>query len=163
TASSCAAQLPPPPGAPARSPPLPPPPHAASSAVAAIPVALDARVTRATYRVTLPLRQTGEAPPPPGSAPGARPLCCLPRPAPLRPDDAPRRLVGDAALRVRRADGVRRLRDVGGVPERKLRVRTVSLALLLAAPLQRRIAGARLVRREAHRLAAAPSLLARTA
>src|SRR5262245_13555898 len=53
------------------------------------------------------------------------------------PDDASRRVVGSAAVDLPRAVVLPRLRHLGGLPERALHVRQLSVAVLLAGDLGR--------------------------
>ena len=57
--------------------------------------------------------------------------------AALRPDRPPRRLVGAAGGDLHRPRELRRLRHLGGVPERALHLRPVPVALLLAGDVRR--------------------------
>src|SRR5947209_4336311 len=67
-------------------------------------------------------------------------------------------MVAAATRRIHHLDRLRRLRDVGGIPERALHVWAVSLAILLARDLRR--SEDRLVRREAGVVAWATPVLA---
>src|SRR5438105_14817121 len=71
-------------------------------------------------------------------------------------DDAPRFVVDSAARRLRCAVRVSRLRDLGGIPERALPIRQLSLAVLLAASFRRRCG--QLVRAKANMVARAASV-----
>src|SRR5512146_3203084 len=54
----------------------------------------------------------------------------------IRRDDAPRRLVASSARGIRRTLELPGVRDLGGVPERQLRVRQLPVAVLFAAAVR---------------------------
>ena len=80
------------------------------------------------------------------------------RPTRARRDLSPRRVVGGAAGGLPGAGRLRRLRHLGGVSERALHLRALSVAVLLAGDLRRR--RARLVRPQAGVVAGAAAVLA---
>src|SRR6185295_18693843 len=73
-------------------------------------------------------------------------------------DQPPRSMVGHAGHRFSRLVRVHRLRDVGGLSERALSLRTISLADVLARAF--RLVAAQLVRSEARVVARCTPLLA---
>src|SRR5215217_5992663 len=74
----------------------------------------------------------------------------------VRSDFSSRHMVGATRPHIPRPLGLRRLLDVGRVPGRALRVRTVSLTLLLPTALRRRTA--RVVRSQAAVVAGSATL-----